>query len=486
MKKSKITVKINEQIGTISPLIYGHFAEQIGGVIYGGIWVGKDSSIPNANGLRLDMLEKLKRIAPSVIRWPGGCFAECYDWRDGIGERRPVRPSWWTRDDGLYESNEFGTHEFMELCALVGAEPYLAVNVTSRTPMDARNWIDYCNAPTGATTLAKEREKNGSKEPFDVKFIGVGNENWGGGGTMCAEQYAWEYRKYATVLRNISPKAKLIAGAANYHSIHWAKTFLECIKEGYGTPVQVDGISFHYYFTGGDDVDFDEGGWNGLIENAKKTEHHIKELIDLLGEQGKQGQIKLYIDEWGAMYGSGVDAKEKNQLFRQQATMRDAVAAAIGLNIFNNYCNAVEMANIAQLTNCLSSLFLTDEKKCIETPIYHVFDMFQSHQGAKAFRVECDDEDISASASHKDGKILLTFANLSYSEDKELSIDLADINADQATLTLLSSNDLNAYNDFQAPDRITPTRIEISLSDGIVIPRGSVAAISIPLQGGFE
>jgi alpha-N-arabinofuranosidase len=186
------------------------------------------------------------------------------------------------------------------------------------------------------------------------------------------------------------------------------------------------------------------------------------------------------------MYGSGVDAKEKNQLFRQQATMRDAVASALSLHIFNRYCYAVEMANIAQLTNCLSSLFLTDGEKCIETPIYHVFDMFQSHQGAKAFRVECDDEDISASASHKDGKILLTFANLSYSEDKELSIDLADINADQATLTLLSSNDLHAYNNFQEPDRIKPTRFEISLSEGIVIPKGSVAAISIPFQGGAE
>lgn len=184
MKKTKIRVMINEQIGDISPLIYGHFAEHIGGVIYGGIWVRKNSSIPNVNGLRLDIIEKLKLISPSVIRWPGGCFAECYDWRDGIGEDRPIRPSLWTRDDGLYERNEFGTHEFMELCALVGAEPYLAVNVTSQTPMDARNWMDYCNSPAGKTTLALEREKNGSKEPFDVKFIGVGNEYWGGGGNI--------------------------------------------------------------------------------------------------------------------------------------------------------------------------------------------------------------------------------------------------------------------------------------------------------------
>lgn len=480
MRQTKITVKINERIGDISPLIYGHFAEHIGGVIYGGIWVGKDSPIPNVNGLRLDIIEKLKRISPSVIRWPGGCFAECYDWRDGIGEKRPIRPSWWTRDDGLYESNEFGTHEFMELCALVGAEPYLAVNVTSETPMDARNWIDYCNSPAGKTTLASEREKNGSKEPFDVKFIGVGNENWGGGGTMCAEQYAWEYRKYATVLRNIAPTAKLIAGGANYHSINWAKTFLGCIKEGYGTPVQVDGISYHYYFTGGDDVGFDEGGWNGLISNAQKTEEHIKELIDLLSVHGKLGQIKLYIDEWGAMYGSGVGAKEKNQLFRQQATMRDAVASAAVLNIFNKYCYAVEMANIAQLTNCLSSLFLTDGDQCIETPIYHVFDMFKGHQGARAVRSESDGADISTSASYKDGKLLLTVANLSYSEDKEILIDLDESEYENATLTLLSSSDLKAVNDFADPDRIKPVESEVDLRKSIIIPKGSVVAISAP------
>ena len=483
MRKTKITVKTNERIGDISPLIYGHFAEHIGGVIYGGVWVGKNSSIPNVNGLRLDIVEKLKRISPSVIRWPGGCFAECYDWHDGIGENRPIRPSWWTRDDGLYESNEFGTHEFMELCTLVGAEPYLAVNVTSGTPTDARNWIDYCNSPAGKTTLAKEREKNGSKEPFAVKFIGVGNENWGGGGTMCAQQYAWEYRKYATVLRNVAPEAKLIAGGANYHSVNWAKIFLESIKEGYGTPVQVDGISFHYYFTGGDDADFDEDGWNGLISNAKNTEEHINELIALLKENGKLGQIKLYIDEWGAMYGSGVDAKEKNQLFRQQATMRDAIAAAVTLNIFNKYCYAVEMANIAQLTNCLSSLFLTDGDKCIETPIYHVFDMFKGHQGAKAVPNESDDADISVSASYKDEKLLLTVANTSYNEDKEILIDITDLRNKKATITQLSSSDLKAVNDFAVPDRIKPIESEIDLRESIIISKGSVAAISINLKG---
>ena len=160
MEKATVTLKCDEIIGTVSPLLYGHFAEHIGGVIYGGIYVGRDSEIPNIRGFRTDIITKLKRISPSVVRWPGGCFAECYDWRDGIGNNRPTRPSWWTRDDGIYESNEFGTHEFMDFCELVGAEPYLAINATSLTPMDARNWVDYCNSPKGTTTLAKERENN--------------------------------------------------------------------------------------------------------------------------------------------------------------------------------------------------------------------------------------------------------------------------------------------------------------------------------------
>ena len=479
MKKVTVKINIDEKIGTISPYIYGHFAEHIGGVIYDGVWVGNNSSIPNIRGLRLDIVEKLKRISPPIIRWPGGCFAECYDWRDGVGKDRPVRPSWWTRDDGLYESNEFGTHEFMDFCALVGAEPYLAVNVTSETPMDARNWIDYCNSPTGTTRLASERENNGSKEPFDVKFIGVGNENWGGGGTMCAEQYAWEYRKYATVLRNIAPNAKLIAGGANFHSINWTKTFLECIKEGYGTPVQMDGISFHYYFSGGDDASFDEEGWNSLILSAKKTEDHIKELVDLLCEHGRLGQIKLYLDEWGAMYGSGVNAKEKNQLFRQQVTMRDAVASAMTLNLFNKYCYAIEMANIAQLANCLSSLFLTDGDNCIETPIYHVFDMYKDHMGAESLMTESSDSDISVSASYRNGHLLLTLANLSYCEDKEITFDIGQFNGKSAKCICLASDNLNACNDFSSPYRVTPTESDIDLSESITIPKGAVMAISI-------
>jgi alpha-N-arabinofuranosidase len=475
----QVTVHSNDKIGTISPLLYGHFAEHIGGVIYGGLWVGKDSRIPNINGFRLDIVEKLKRISPSVIRWPGGCFAETYDWRDGIGTDRPIRPSWWTRQDGLYENNAFGTHEFMEFCALVGAEPYLAINATSQTPMDARNWVDYCNSPAGTTTLAALREKNGAKDPFDVKFFGIGNENWGGGGTMCAQQYAWEYRKYATVVRNAAPNAKLVAGAANQHSIQWTESFLASLNETYGTPVQVDGLSHHYYFSDAEDVGFTQDGWDKLIGKAKKIEEDIQTLIALLEKEGRSGQMKLYFDEWGSMCSKGVNAKEMNQLFRQQVTQRDAVAVALTFNIFHRYCYAVEMANIAQLVNCLSALFLTDDDKCIETPVYHVFDMYRGHQGAAALQVETSDSEISVSASVKDDKMLITMANLSYSEDKQLQLELGKEWGSVAEITILSPENPNDYNDFDTPDRVRPSKLECDISQAVLLPRGAVIAISV-------
>lgn len=483
MKNVHITLRKDTAIGTISPLLYGHFAEQIGGVINGGIWVGKGSSIPNIHGFRLELLKKLKKIAPPVIRWPGGCFAETYDWRDGVGEDRPVRPGWWTREDGLYEHNGFGTHEFMEFCRLVGAEPYIAVNTTSLSPLEARHWVDYCNSPPGTTTLAALREKNGSAEPFDVKFIGVGNENWGGGGTMCAQQYAWEYRKYATVLRNVAPKARLVAGGANFHSIQWAKTFLESIREGYGTPVQLDAISLHYYYTDDRDVGFSREGWDRLIRKAQKTEALLQELIGLLKEHGRTDTVKLYLDEWGSMYTGGVGAREKNQLFRQQVTQRDAVAAALTFHILHRHCGNVEMANIAQMANCLSALFLTEGEACITTPVYHVFDMFRPHQGAMVLATACDDPEVSVSASQKDGTLLLTLANLSYDREKRITLELTGIPAGVGRLTLLAPEDPGAYNDFDAPERVCPTEAEWNPSQQMILPGGGVMALRIPCTG---
>src|SRR5659263_198005 len=198
---NKIDVLYPEKIGTINPNIYGHFTEHIGGVIYDGIWVGEDSEIPNIKGFRKELVEMFRKINPPVVRWPGGCFAETYDWRDGIGNRddRPTRVNWWYTDDQRLETNQVGTHEFMDFCRLVDAEPYFAANATTVTPLHIRDWIEYCNFPQGSTTLAKEREQNGSSEPFEVKYWGLGNESWGGGGNMTPQDYCTVYRRLSKI-----------------------------------------------------------------------------------------------------------------------------------------------------------------------------------------------------------------------------------------------------------------------------------------------
>ncbi len=487
MKKVEIKLYPNAQTTEISPLIYGHFAEHVGGVIYDGIWVGRDSKTENINGIRAALVEKLKRLSPPVIRWPGGCFVEAYDWRDGIGENRPTKTSYWTSWDGSYETNEFGLHEFVSFCRLVGAEPYIAINVTSATALDAKDLIDYCNSPRGSTTLAGLREKNGSPEPFGIKYFGIGNENWGGGGTMAAEQYAYEYRRFSSIVRSCAKEAKLVAGAANFHSDEWARIFFDGLKEEYGTPPAVDGASFHYYFSGEGDVGFSEDEWDKTVKSALALEEQLTRLEKIIEDSSLSQKIRIYVDEWGAMYSPTHEAKAKNQLFRQQVTMRDAITSALALNIFNNHAKTVEMANVAQLTNCLSSLFLTDGEKCITTPNYHVFDMYREHGGASLIKSVCPDGQISVSASVKNGSVLVTLANLSAREDKLISLggDLAKQYA-EAKITLLCSDSINDANSPENPDFISPKCSRCDATAEIKLPRASVVSVQFVPEASGE
>jgi alpha-N-arabinofuranosidase len=479
---SKITVRFSQPIGTIAPEIYGHFAEHIGGVIYDGIWVGEQSNIPNVEGFRTDVLEKFKAINPAVIRWPGGCFAEAYNWRDGVGENRPTRLSWWTKDDGRYETNEFGTHEFFRFCELVGAKPYLAVNITSMTPMDARDWVDYCTSPAGSTTLAKERERNGHKEPFNVPFWGIGNENWGGGGTMTAEQYALTYRYYATILYNVTGKSKLVAGACSVHSYSWAEAFADCLQIKAGTPVPIHAVSLHHYCSGGDALTFDEKDWTTLLNSAQKMEEYIDKHREIFAAHNRK-DIKLYVGEWGCMHPKGSEVSKEKYLYEQQSTMRDAVIAAYNLNLFNNRCDFVKMANIAQISNCLHALFLVNGENFTVTPTYYVYDMFKAHQGATCLETQTDDTEISVSASQKENVVTLTLANLSCTEDKsvQLALDKLQGNVRSVWQTTLGNGDMHAHNTFENPDAVQPTGQKAYISREISLPKASVVALTITL-----
>ena len=475
------------ELGTIAPEIYGHFSEHIGGVFYDGLWVGKESAIPNIRGFRKDLVEKLKAIRPAVLRWPGGCFAEVYDWRDGIGEERPTRYNWWTYKDGRYESNEVGTHEFMELCELIGAKPYFAANLTAMTPMHVRNWMDYCLSPRGSTTLARERERNGRAEPFDIPFWGVGNENWGGGGNMRPEQYADECRKYAEVMRNVAPGVELYACGTDAFDYAWTLGVIPTLRAGHWN--HIGGFAMHYYCGGaGDPLHFTPEEWDELIYKANRMEEIILRNWSIICAHGMQNDIKLIVDEWGCWHAEGSGPSRGYNLFEQQSTMRDAVVTALTLNIFNKHCDKVRMANVAQLVNNLHALFLAGGEHCTVTPTYHVFDMYKEHQGARAIETVVTENDelahsISASASVKDGKLLVTLANLSCREDVELPLTFVGVTVKgEATMRVLSHEDMHAHTTFEHPEAVKPVETAVDVTKPVTVPRAGVVALEMEIE----
>ncbi len=500
----KLYVLAPSVIGKIKPELYGHFAEHIGGVIYDGIYVGKDSKVENVNGFRKFIIDKLRAINAPVVRWPGGCFAEIYDWRDGIGENRPTRVNWWTHYDkvsGRYEPNEVGTHEFVDFCELVGAKPYFAANITSVTPLHIRDWIDYTTTPEGKTTLALEREANGHKKPFDIPWWGIGNENWGGGGNMTPEYYALEWRRFATIAQNTNPNLKLIACGPDSFNYEWTRRFLEVARE---KPDLISGLAVHYYCfnkVAGDNVtEFGTKDWDRLLWQATLMQELITRHWSIVRGYGLQNRAKLYIDEWGAWHNDGTGPTKGYNLYEQQSSMRDALVSAIYLNIFNNNCEKIDMANAAQLVNNLHCLFLSEGENCITTPTYHVFDMYKTHMGGQSLRTEntagerevigvrgekqvlCN---LTSSASVKDGMLTVTVANTRYDRDIPLSLELTGLKVTgDGELTVLVGDNICAHNTFEDPDHVTPNTRVLKASElsEINVPAASVIAVRIPVD----
>jgi len=479
----KIYLMYPQKKGTIAPEIYGHFTEHIGRVIYDGIWVGKDSDIPNIKGFRKEIVEKLRAINAPVIRWPGGCYAEVYDWRDGIGEDRPVRRNWWDYEDKRYETNEVGTHEFMDFCEAVGADAYFAANLTTVTPMHIRNWMDYCLSPKGSTTLAKEREQNGHTEPFPIPYWGVGNENWGGGGNMTPDYYANEFRRFSTIMQNVGQKVELYACGTNAEDYDWADGLMRNVRN---SEKRMNGFAMHYYCgSAGDPVAFTVDEWNKQISQAERMEYIILRNWNIICGYNMEEYAKLVVDEWGCWHPNGSGPSKGYNLFEQQSTVRDGVVAALTLNIFNNHCDKVRMANCAQLVNNLHALFLSGGDKCITTPTYHVFDMYKEHQGGEAITATVTDNDnlessISVSASVKNGRTLVTIANLSCTEDAEISLEaVGETLPSNAEAILLYNEDMHAHNTFENPDCVKPEKIDINISKPFILPKTGIISISI-------
>ena len=499
---AKITLDFNSSRGTIPPELYGHFSEHIGGVFYDGLWVGEDSKVENVCGFRKSIVDSFKKIAPPVLRWPGGCFAETYDWREGIGprEQRPRRINWWYYCDGWVEPNQVGTHEFMTLCRLVGAQPYVAANMTTVSPMHVRDWIEYCNMPAGTTTLADERAANGDVEPFHVRYWGIGNENWGGGGQMTPEHCADEFIRFTTICRPLMPlEPRFVMCGANAHDLEWTRRLMKqwASRSWHETPAW--GMSVHYYtnsLSGKDDVRFDEAGWYDELFRADYMRRIVDDHRAIMDDYDPDRRLKMVVDEWGNWHIDGTGPSKGYNLFEQQSNMRDAAVAAMTLNFFNNRCDVVGMANVAQLCNNLHSLYLAGGEHMVETPNYHVFDMFQGHKGGKQIEasvearvMESEKYDplslLSASASMKEGVLTLTMANMEL--DTSVEVELAALNgsvAGKGTLRILQHQDPMTCNTFEDPKAVVPTEKTVTLTDGahITLPAACVAALTVKLD----
>lgn len=516
---SRIEVLIGEEIGTISPNIYGHFAEHLGGVVYDGIWVGEKSRVPNTGGIRTALTDALKRIKAPVIRWPGGCFADSYDWRDGTGPRarRPKRTNFWAdapewpknvpAGPWKFETNHFGTNEFLRFCQLSGAEGYLAANVRGLSAQTFYDWIEYCNSPAGSTTGADLRAggEMPNRDPFGVRYWGVGNESWGCGGNFTPEEYAAEYRRFTAAVPRYGVPLSFIASGANVDDFNWTRGFFsKTAEKNRGLFSQIYGWGLHHYAWNlglgktsdwfaakGDALKFNDAEYYELLREADRMESLINQHWTIMGEYDRQHRVKLVVDEWGAWYKPGSEVNPTH-LLGQQSTMRDALLASLTLDTFNRHAEKVAMANVAQLINCLHSLFLAHEDKFIFTPTFHVFEMFVPHMGGRAVRTVISAPEVkytrvdkpaefwglSGSASVKDKQLTLTVTNPHLSEPRETEIAVRGARAGQVQAQVLSMPDVHAHNSFENPTVVQPRSEQVAVANGVIRHRFPPASIT--------
>lgn len=486
-----VVIHTEEPIGRIRPETHGHFLEHLGSATYGGIWVGRGSRIPNIDGLRRAAVDALAELAVPVLRWPGGCFADNYHWRNGIGpphtRPRTVNHSW----GGIVEDNGFGTHEFMHLCSRIGAQPYLAGNMGSGSPAELRDWVEYCTFPSGST-LSDERTANGSPSPFPVEYWGVGNESWGCGGHMTAEEYAALYARFSTFVPACgTARPYLIAVGPNSNDTEWTRRFFTALGKGRSYAPPIHGFAMHFYSWGKSTATaYTPETAREQLASFDDLERAIKEqraYLDALTPLPGRGHVDLLIDEWGTWDASEPEVEKQNGRFWQQNTIKDAVAAALGLNVFHRQADKVSMCNLAQIANVLQAPLLTQNDSCIRTPTYHAFALMRGHRDTVALQSESPAvpaRELSVSASRDDGTVLCTIVNPDPIEEKRVVIVLDRARALRAEGSILTHPDLNTCNTFTHPDIIVPQPLEVML-DGermrLVLPPMAVAHVRLTL-----
>jgi alpha-L-arabinofuranosidase len=478
MSNATITILPDEPIGTVSPLLHGHFAEHLGRCCNDGLWVGSDSPIPNQGGLRTDVIHALREVGVPVLRWPGGCYADTYHWRDGIGpiESRPrtLGESCGVR---VVEDNGLGTHEFIRLCREIGAEPYLAGNVGSGTPQEMMDWLHYCNG-TLDTTLVAERAANGHPDPMNVRYWGVGNENWGCGGNYDAVDYAKEFRRYATFLRQTDPSVELVACGGNEDS-QWDLELVQTLKDDLR---YLDHIALHQYYKAGHATEFTEAEYYQLMRAGELVDLDIRRTDDLLNffTNGKR-HVGIAFDEWGVWHPQA----KSDCGYEMPNTLRDAVAAAGVMDALQKWCGRVTMANLAQVVNVLQCLIQTDGPKMWFTPTYHLFHLYKPHRGALALRseVECMSMEagglaslkpgtlplVSTSASRQGAHLIVTMSNRHRDQEIRVTLKACALRMVSAATETLAGDAPNAVNSAEHTDRVNVTRSTVHARDGELV-----------------
>jgi len=493
MKKNNVIVNTDVEQGTINKNIYGHFAEHLGRGIYEGIWVGEDSSIPNTNGIRNDVVDALKHINIPVLRWPGGCFADEYHWKDGIGPRENRKRMVNTHWGCVVENNHFGTHEFMMLCEMLETEPYICGNVGSGTVQEMSEWVEYMTFD-GESPMANWRQENGQEEPWKLKYFGVGNENWGCGGNMRPEYYADLYRRYQTYCRDYGDnKLYKIAGGASDFDYNWTEVLMREAGRF------MDGLSVHYYTIAGtwedkgSATDFSEDEWMITMRRANRMEELIENHSAVMDKYDPEKRVGIIVDEWGTWFNP--EPGTNPGFLYQQNTIRDALVAGIHLNIFNNHCDRVQMANIAQTINVLQAMVLTDGADMILTPTYHVFEMFKVHQDAQKLSVDINVDTLEAendtfpkvnvsASKDQNGVIHITFCNIDHQSSIDIDLNLRGlVNPINVSGRVLTADKMNARNTFESPNTVEPTVFNDFKVDGydlnVSLPAKSVTVMTI-------
>ena len=490
--KATITLMPSEDSPIIEKEIYGQFSEHLGTCIYGGLWVGEDSEIPNINGYRLDVFNALKELHVPVLRWPGGCFADEYHWRNGIGPRseRPtmVNSNW----GGTVEDNSFGTNEFFNLCEMLECEPYLCGNVGSGTVEELAQWVEYITAESGP--MAELRKKNGREKPWKLKYLGVGNESWGCGGNFTPEYYSDVYRRYQTYCREFNGNRlyKIASGASDY-DYKWTEVMMKNAGRF------MNGISLHYYTVEdwsnkGSATEFDNETYYKTLLKCLGIEEVVRKHCDIMNRYDPRKRVGLLVDEWGTWFDEE-PGTIKGHLF-QQNTMRDAMVAALSLNIFHTFADRVKMTNIAQIANVLQAMVLTDGKEMVLTPTYYVFKMYVPHQGGKLIPCEINSPAaavfntqavpaVSATASEKDGVVSVSLTNTDLEKDIEVVVDLNGLNSKNISGEILTAPSISSYNKFGSPEKVTLKNFDSKnwkLKDGkliVSLPSKSIVTLSL-------